>query len=167
MDTKSIFTSKTFWLNVVGTIATLLALKGVNVDPDTQATIVAAIMAIANIVVRFFTSSAVTVTGAPKAIAFLVAAGLGLSLGACTAQQVQTAQTELSAGIAAACHDVAAAQAANPTSPVAPWAANACSPNGTASLVQNSATIQWLGTLAAQLAQPVATPPAAPAAPAS
>lgn len=100
-------------------------------------------------------------------VAFIVAAGLGLSLGACTAQQVQTAQTELSAGIAAACHDVAAAQAANPTSPVAPWAANACSPNGTASLVQNSATIQWLGTLAAQLAQPVATPPAAPAAPAS
>lgn len=77
-------------------------------------------------------------------------------LAGCTAAQVQQAETDISAGIAAACHDVNAAQAANPKSPVAPWAVQACSPTGQAGLVQNSATIQWLGGIAAQLQQPAA-----------
>lgn len=79
------------------------------------------------------------------------------TLAACTAQQVQTAETEISAGIAAACHDVNAAAVANPQSPAVAWA-SACTPTGMAGLVQNSATVQWLGGLAVQLSQPAAPP---------
>lgn len=74
-------------------------------------------------------------------------------LARCTAAQLQTAQSEISVGINAACADVAAAQKLNPTSPSAPWAAGACgSATAVASLVQNSATLVWLGQIQQQLA---------------
>lgn len=83
------------------------------------------------------------------------------ALAGCTSTQLQQAQTDISTGIQAACADVMAAQKVNPQSPVAPWAVGAC---GTATavgaLVQNSATIQWLGQIQAQLATPAATAPA-------
>lgn len=88
---------------------------------------------------------------------------LALTLGACTTAQLQTAQTDISAGIQAACNDVDAAAKLNPSSPVVAWATGAC-PLGVAAatLVQNSATLQWLGGIQAQLAAPAA--PVAPAA---
>jgi hypothetical protein len=86
-----------------------------------------------------------------------------LALSACTASQLQTAQTDIAAGIQAACTDVMAAQKLNPASAVSPWATSSCgTATAVAGLVQTSATLQWLGTLQGQLAAPVAA--AAPAA---
>jgi hypothetical protein len=61
-EVKSIFTSKTFWLNILGPVFAFLATKyGLQVDADTQAQILLIVMAIANIVMRRFTSSPVTI----------------------------------------------------------------------------------------------------------
>lgn len=70
----------------------------------------------------------------------------------CTATQLQQAQTDIVTGIQAACLDVANAAKLYPTSPVVMYGEAAC-PAGVAatSLVQNSATIQWLGGIAAQI----------------
>lgn len=84
----------------------------------------------------------------------LIYLAAALTLGACA-----QLQTDIQTGIAAACTDVIAAQKANPNSPVAPWA-SACSPTGMAGLAQNSATIQWLGGIAAQLSAPAVPAPA-------
>lgn len=84
--------------------------------------------------------------------------GAAALLAGCTAAEVQTAETDISAGIAATCHDVMAAQTANPKSPSAPWAVSACSPNGMAGLAQNSQTLVWLGTVLQQLQVPAAAP---------
>ena len=77
-------------------------------------------------------------------------------LAACSTAQIQNAQTDISAGITAACADVNMAQ--KQASTLAPanaqvaslsaYATAACS-TGTAvaALVQNSATLEWLGTL--------------------
>lgn len=63
-----------------------------------------------------------------------------------------TVPADIAAGVAAACTDVAASAKLFPTSPVVTYANAAC-PLGVAasSLVQNSATIQWLGQINAQL----------------
>ncbi len=59
---KSIFASRTFWMNIVGPIFTFLATKyGLDVDADTQAQIVLIVMAIANIVMRRFTKAPVAI----------------------------------------------------------------------------------------------------------
>ena len=83
---------------------------------------------------------------------------IALALGACSAAQVAQVQSDIATGIQAACSDVAAAAKLNPASPVAAWANGAC-PLGVAaaSLVQNSATIQWLGQIQQQLAAAPAT----------
>lgn len=76
-------------------------------------------------------------------------------LEACTSAQLQTAQADISAGIQSACKDVQAVAALNPASPVGAYATGACgTATAVAALVQNSGTIQWLGTLQAQLAAP-------------
>jgi hypothetical protein len=76
-----------------------------------------------------------------------------LLLGACTTAQLQTAQADISTGIQAACKDVSAAAALNPASPVGSYATASCgTATAVASLVQNSGTIQWLGSLQAQIA---------------
>lgn len=101
----------------------------------------------------------------------IAAAGIAaaLTLSACNgqnpAQVATTVSTDVTTGIAAACTDVAAAAKLNPTSPVAVYAQAAC-PLGTAAatLVQNSATIQWLGQIQAQL-QAASTPAPAATAP--
>jgi hypothetical protein len=59
---KSIFSSKTFWLNILGPVFAYLATKyGLNLDQDTQAEIVLIVMSIANIILRRFTSTPVTI----------------------------------------------------------------------------------------------------------
>lgn len=86
---------------------------------------------------------------------------LPVLLAGCTAGQIQTAQTDIAAGIQAACNDVMAAQKLNPTSPSSAWATGACgTATQVAALVQNSATIQWLGQVQQQLATPAPAPAA-------
>jgi len=97
--------------------------------------------------------------GAAKALGILTLGLFALALSACTTAQIQQAQADISTGIKAACTDVLAAQKLNPASPVANYATAACgTATAVAALVQNSATIQWLGQLWQQL-----QPPAAPA----
>lgn len=104
-----------------------------------------------------------------------------LALAACSTTQLQTAQTDISTGITAACADVMAAVptaqaavangtvkggAAATTSVIANYATPACgTATAVAALVQNSGTLEWLGTIEGQLA--AATPAAATAAPAA
>ena len=86
-----------------------------------------------------------------------------LALSACSGQNPAAVATnvaaDLSAGIAAACGDAAKTAAAFPTSPVSVYANAAC-PGGlaAASLVQNSATLQWLGQVIGQIQASQAAP---------
>lgn len=93
----------------------------------------------------------------------LVLAGV---LPACTMAELAQVPAEVSAGVAAACTDAANAAKTFPASPIAQYANAAC-PLGMASaaLVQNSATIQWLGGIVAQIQADKAAA-AAPATPA-
>lgn len=103
--------------------------------------------------------------GAKKTAPVLLAAILLASqLTACSPAQLAQVQTDITAGVAAACTDVATAAKINPTSPIVVYGEAAC-PLGVAasSLVQNSATIQWLGGIAAQIQATPATPAAVPA----
>lgn len=91
----------------------------------------------------------------PPKVAATVVLVVGLlftGLSACSPAQLAQVQTDITAGVAAACTDVAAASKINPTSPIVVYGDAAC-PLGiaAASLVQNSATIQWLGGIAAQI----------------
>lgn len=86
----------------------------------------------------------------------LILAGV-LALGACAGLDLQTVQNDIATGIQKACVDVNAVAALNPGSPVGAYATGACgTATAVAALVQNSGTIQWLGTLQAQLAAPAA-----------
>jgi hypothetical protein len=57
MDTKPWYASKTIWANVVAFIATMAAVFGADfgLTPEVQAEIVAAVMAVVNIGLRFIT----------------------------------------------------------------------------------------------------------------
>jgi hypothetical protein len=106
----------------------------------------------------------------------LLALAVAGTLGACSTAQITAAQTDISTGIAAACKDVlasaAVANAAAPTNQnvvaITGYATAACTIAGpVASLVQNSGTLQWLGTLQGQLnaTKPASVPnPVPPAA---
>ncbi len=61
VETKSIWLSKTFWMNVIGVVGALIAYFGFDFELDnaTQAIIVTSILAVANIVMRFFTKAAI------------------------------------------------------------------------------------------------------------
>lgn len=65
MNDKPIYTSKTFWVNVVAIIATLTGVFGLdlNLDPDTQAAAVTAILGVVNIVLRIKTSAPIKPLG--------------------------------------------------------------------------------------------------------
>jgi len=66
-DSKSIFASKTWWMNVLGPIFAFLTTKyGLNLDADTQAQVVLIFMAVANIVMRRFTNRPVTILPSPS-----------------------------------------------------------------------------------------------------
>lgn len=93
-----------------------------------------------------------------SALFLAIAFGLPFLLSACSPATVATVTDDISAGIAAACQDVANTAKLFPTSPVVVYAEAAC-PLGqaAATLVQNSATLEWLGEINAQLQQPAAT----------
>lgn len=65
MENKSIFASKTFWFNALAIIAMLSMNFGVDLglDENTKAEISTGIVAFANIILRFVTSTTVSVTG--------------------------------------------------------------------------------------------------------
>lgn len=104
-----------------------------------------------------------------KALALVLVLAGGLP--ACTAAQLAQGSEDATAGVAALCTDAATAAKDFPTSPVAVYGAAAC-PGGlaAASLVQNSATAQWLQTVIGQIqadkaaaAAPAVVAPPAPA----
>lgn len=59
---KSIFASKTFWTNIVATVAAVSTAFGLDLglSPDTQVAIVGGIMGVANIILRFITKDPVS-----------------------------------------------------------------------------------------------------------
>lgn len=61
MDSKPWYASKTIWANVIAFAATMATVFGVDLPfaltPEAQAEIVAAIMAVVNIVLRFVTDT--------------------------------------------------------------------------------------------------------------
>lgn len=62
METKPVYASKTLWVNIVALVGSILAAKGwdLGLTPEVQGSVVAGIMAVVNIVLRFTTKSAVT-----------------------------------------------------------------------------------------------------------
>lgn len=61
MDPKPILTSRTFWANVIGMAVLILSLVGVNViGVEDQEALIAAALAVVNIVLRLLTSQPVT-----------------------------------------------------------------------------------------------------------
>ncbi len=64
METKSVLASKTMWANVIAFIAAISTSFGfeLGLDPETQLAIVGGIMAALNIVLRFVTKSAVSIS---------------------------------------------------------------------------------------------------------
>jgi hypothetical protein len=65
MDAKSIFVSRTFWVNTLALIASVAASFGIDLGltEEVQASIVVGILAVANIVLRLVTKAPVNVTG--------------------------------------------------------------------------------------------------------
>lgn len=61
METKPFWASKTLWVNAIALVAAISGAFGMDLglDPETQTTIVGAVMSIVNIVLRFVTKSAV------------------------------------------------------------------------------------------------------------
>ncbi len=59
---KPFYASKTLWVNLVAVVAALTGAFGIDLglDPETQVTIVAAIMGVVNIVLRFTTDKAIS-----------------------------------------------------------------------------------------------------------
>lgn len=108
---------------------------------------------------------------------FIPVVAVAILCAACSTAQLTAAQSDISTGIADACKDVlasaavatAAAPANNKVAAIAGYATGACTLAGpVAALVQNSATLQWLGSLQGQLsaaaAPATATTAAKPAA---
>ena len=59
---KKFWASKTLWINFIAVVAAILAATGVyDLDATAQAEIVAAVMAVVNIVLRFVTKEPVSV----------------------------------------------------------------------------------------------------------
>lgn len=61
MESKPFWASKTLWVNFVAVIAAITGAFGIDLDldPETQASIVGGVMGIVNIVLRFVTKSGV------------------------------------------------------------------------------------------------------------
>lgn len=76
-----------------------------------------------------------------------------VALAGCSSAQLATAQADISAGIQAACLDVNAAAALPGVNPsLKAYAGASCATaSAVGALVQNSATLQWLGTLQGQM----------------
>jgi hypothetical protein len=90
MNSKSIFASKTLWLNLLGPVFTLLAAHGLSLTPDQQLATVGIVMSAANIVVRLFTSKPVHVVAPPAALLVpMLMVSVGLVLAACAGGSVK------------------------------------------------------------------------------
>lgn len=63
---KNILQSKTFWLNILGPVFVWMGAHGAALDPDTQAAVILVIMGVLNIIMRRFTTGAVTVLSVKK-----------------------------------------------------------------------------------------------------
>ena len=61
MKSKPFYASKTLWVNLVAVAAALTGAFGIDLglDPETQVTIVGAIMGVVNIILRFTTKTAI------------------------------------------------------------------------------------------------------------
>ena len=64
MEPKSILASKTFWANLIALAAVMAGSAGLDIGVEEQGTLVAGIMAVVNIILRFVTKSPVNMTGA-------------------------------------------------------------------------------------------------------
>ena len=83
--TKSIWASKTFWVNIIALLATLSTAFGfdLGLTPETQIAVVGVVMSVANIILRLISESKVTVTG-PGVQSLALVIGCTLFLGACS-----------------------------------------------------------------------------------
>lgn len=61
MESKNFLLSKTLWVNVLAFIATMFGVEEL-ASPEMQGDIVAAVMAVVNIVLRFMTKQPITLT---------------------------------------------------------------------------------------------------------
>ena len=63
-ESKPFWQSKTFWANAVAIVASVAGVFGAGevLDPEMQATVVGVVMGVVNIVLRFVTDKAVTVS---------------------------------------------------------------------------------------------------------
>lgn len=59
MNGKSVFASKTMWVNAIAFLASIATVFGVDIAPDMQAELVMGIMAAVNIFLRFVTKEPV------------------------------------------------------------------------------------------------------------
>lgn len=59
MGAKSVFQSKTVWVNLIALIASVATAMGFDVGPDVQGELVGGIMAAANLGLRFVTKAPV------------------------------------------------------------------------------------------------------------
>ena len=69
MNGKSIFTSKTFWVNAVAVAAAVAGMFGLDLTAELQGTIVATVMGVANIALRFVTKEPIVWIGCDSAVA--------------------------------------------------------------------------------------------------
>ena len=62
METKPFYASKTMWVNLVAVVAGIASAVGfdLGLDPETQVTVVLAIMGVVNIVLRFTTKTGIS-----------------------------------------------------------------------------------------------------------
>lgn len=61
-ESKKIYESKTFWVNIIALVAAITGAFGVDLglNPETQATLVAVIMSIVNLGLRFSTDKPIS-----------------------------------------------------------------------------------------------------------
>ena len=60
MESKPFWASKTIWANVIAVVAVLAGSAGFEITADLQASIVATVMGITNIVLRFITKTPIS-----------------------------------------------------------------------------------------------------------
>ena len=103
MNSKSIFASKTLWLNILGPLFGYIGTKyGLALTPDQQLAVIGIGMAGANALMRLVTRQPVHVTAPPKAFVALVAlglAGMSVALGGCSALDAVAGNDQVDAGI--------------------------------------------------------------------
>lgn len=82
MDSKPFWASKTIWANILSLIATIATVFGVDLGltPEAQATIIAGVMGVVNIVLRLVTKTGVSAAGGSSLHASPIAAMAAFAL---------------------------------------------------------------------------------------